>query len=203
YLSDQRLIVSDPYQESYPPYARAVDGAPRVGWWFGGRDDVFENHLTALGLRYVFRPLGPRNGGAYVDFELPPDRLRELDPDTLRVTASPNPQAVERVVDRDALTFWSTDRPKQGGEWIQVDLGRTEPVTLVRWLPRVFQEIPSGLRLETSLDGVSWRTLVELPEYNGPFYWSAGRPMLRVRSGRVELRTAPTATRHLRITHTR
>src|SRR5262249_7753649 len=59
YLSDQRLIVSDPYQESYPPYARAVDGAPRVGWWFGGRDGVFEHHLTALGLRFAFRPLGP------------------------------------------------------------------------------------------------------------------------------------------------
>src|SRR5262249_57807008 len=31
YLSDPRLIVSDPYQWSYPPYARSVAGAPRPG----------------------------------------------------------------------------------------------------------------------------------------------------------------------------
>jgi hypothetical protein len=36
----------------------------------------------------------------------------------------------------------------------------------------------------------------------GPLYWSAGRPMARVRSGRVELRIPPTPARYLRITQT-
>ena len=201
YLSNGRIVVSDPYQEGYPPSARAVDGAPHVGWWFGGRHDAFEANLAALGVRSTFRPLGPW-GGAYVNFALPAQRLRELDPGTLRVTASPNPEAAAHVLDRDALTSWSSGGPRRGGEWIQVDLGRIEPVALVRWFPRVFQEVPSGLRLETSLDGVTWRRLVELPEYTGPFYWSAGRPMLRVRSGRVELRVGPAPARHLRITQT-
>src|SRR5262249_14491910 len=44
--------------------------------------------------------------------------------------------------------------------------------------------------------------LVDLPEYVGPLYWSAGRPLARVRSGRVELRVEPTAARRLRITQT-
>src|SRR5262249_22525872 len=157
--SHERVVVSDPYQEGYPPYARAVDGAPQVGWWFGGRDDTFEANLAALGVRAVFHPLGPR-GGAYVDFALPPERLRELDPATLRVSASPNGEAAASVLDRDATTVWSTDRPKRGGEWIQVDLERVEPVALIRWLPGVFQEIPSGLRLEASLDGANWQPLL-------------------------------------------
>jgi hypothetical protein len=44
--------------------------------------------------------------------------------------------------------------------------------------------------------------LVELPAYAGPLYWSAGRPLQRVRSGRVELRVPPTPARYLRITQT-
>ena len=44
--------------------------------------------------------------------------------------------------------------------------------------------------------------LVELPAYDGPLYWSAGRPMQRVRGGRVELRVPPTLARYLRITQT-
>jgi hypothetical protein len=202
YLSNERIVASDPYQEGYPPYARAVDGAPRVGWWVDGdRDDVFEANLAALGARAALRPLGSW-GAAYVDFTLPAEGLRELDPATLRVIASPHPEAAASMLDRDAGTFWGSGGPRLGGEWIQVDLGRIEPVALVRWLPRVFQEAPSGLRLEASLDGVTWRRLVELEHYAGPAYWSAGRPMRRVRSGRVELRLAPTPARYLRIVQT-
>jgi hypothetical protein len=201
YLSNERVIVSDPYQEVYPPYARAVDGAPRVGWWLGGQDPRFEAQLAALGVRSMLRPLGDW-GAAYTDFARPSARLRELDPATLQATAHPNPEHAAQVLDRDILTYWWTDRPKQGGEWIELDLGRVEPVAFVRWLPRVFQEIPSGVRLDASLDGVTWRRLLELPEYSGPLYWSAGRPMLRVRSGRVELRVEPTPARYLRIAQT-
>src|SRR5262249_28355403 len=86
--------------------------------------------------------------------------------------------------------------------WCQGDLGAVVQLALVRWLPGTYQEVPRGLRFEASLDGIAWRTLADLPEYVGPLYWSAGRPMARVRSGRVELRVAPTPARHLRITQT-
>ena len=64
--------------------------------------------------------------------------------------------------------------------------------------------MPSGLRLDASVDGQSWRSLIELPQYVGPLYWSAGHPMARVRSGRVELRVPPGGppARYLRVTQT-
>ena len=201
FLSDERVIVSDPYLESYPAYARAVDGARRVGWWFRGRNEPFEAHLAALGVQATYHRFGPQ-GGAYVDFTLPPDRLRELDPRVLRVTASVSADEAPSMLDREAGTYWSSGQAQHGGEWIQVDLGRIEPVALVRWLPRIYQDVPVGLRLESSLDGVRWQHLLELPNYEGPFYWSAGRPLERVRSGRVELRVKPTPARYLRITQT-
>jgi hypothetical protein len=119
-----------------------------------------------------------------------------------RITASDGADGTGRMIDRVGATLWSTGHPQRGGEWVQVDLGAVVPVALVRWLPGTYQEVPRGLRLEASLDGTAWRTLTDLPEYIGPLYWSAGRPMGRVRSGRVELRVTPTPARHLRITQT-
>ncbi|HEV8310879.1 MAG TPA: discoidin domain-containing protein [Methylomirabilota bacterium] len=201
FTSRERVIFSSPYEEIYPRYALAVDGAPAPGWWLGGRSALFEENLRALGVRFAYRELGPY-AQAYVDFELPEQALRELDPGRLRATASEGPAVADRILDRDAATLWSTVRPQAGGEWIQLDLGRPEPIAMVRWLPGTYQEVPTGLRLEASLDGRAWQRLLEVPRYFGPLYWSAGRPMGRVRSGRVELRTPPTPARYLRITQT-
>ena len=49
---------------------------------------------------------------------------------------------------------------------------------------------------------MTWQRLIVLPDYHGPLYWSAGHPVARVRSGRVELRVPPTPARYLRVTQT-
>ena len=200
-LSAGRTIVSNPYEEIRPGFARAVDGAPAAAWWMPRRAPVLEAHFAALGLRFAFRRVSPL-GGVYDGFALVAPPVREVAVRALRVTASDGSGDTGRMTDRIGATLWSTGHPQRGGEWIQVDLGAVVPVALVRWLPGTYQEVPRGLRLEGSLDGLAWRPLVDLPEYGGPLYVSAGRPLQRVRSGRVELRVAPTAARHLRITQT-
>jgi hypothetical protein len=201
FLSAERVIVSHPYEEIRPRYARAVDGAPEVAWWMPRRSPVLEANFAALGLGVTFRPLSAL-GGAYGGFTLSAPPVRELAPETLRVSASDGAETVARMTDRIGTTLWSTGRPQRGGEWIQADLGALVPVALIRWLPGTFQEVPRGLRLEASGDGVAWRTLADLPQYLGPLYWSAGRPMTRVRSSRVELRVRPAPVRYLRVTQT-
>jgi hypothetical protein len=201
FLSRERVIFSNHYEEIYPPYVLAVDGAERAGWWMSGRDPLFDANLAALGVQASFQWASPL-GGAFTDFVLTAPPVRELDPARWRLTASANEAVAPAVADRDAATLWSTGRPKQGGEWLGVDLGAVEPVALVRWLPGTYQEVPGGLVLEVSRDGEAWQRAIELPAYIGPLYWSAGRPMGRVRAGRVELRLPGTAARHLRITQT-
>ena len=201
YLSAGRTIVSNPYEEIRPAYARAVDGAPGVGWWMPRRAPVLEAHFAALGIRSAFRRVSPL-GGVYDRFTLRAPPVREVPVTAFRVTASQGSDGTGRMTDRIGSTLWSTGSPQRGDEWVQVDLGAIVPVALVRWLPGTYQEVPRGLRLEVSVDGTAWRTLVNLPEYAGPLYWSAGQPVQRVRSGRVELRVSPTAARHLRITQT-
>ena len=199
FLSGGRVIFSNPYEEIVTEQALAVDGMPRVGWSVGSR--ALEASLGALGVRFLRRELDPRRA-VYVDFEVADHRLVELDPSLFRVDASEASDASNSVADRRADTLWRTAGLQQGGEWLRADLGTTAQVALIRWIPGTFQEVPRGIRLEASVDGIAWRVLVELPEYQGPLYWSAGRPMQRVRSGRVELRVPPTPARHLRITQT-
>jgi hypothetical protein len=203
FVSAERVIVSNYYVEAISRHARAVDSAPpaAVGWWVREPGVPLERSLGALGSRFEYRPYPPL-GGVYAKFAAAPVPLRELDPDTLRVTASVNGTRGAWTLDRDAWTAWRTAGSMRGGEWVEVDLGEVRPVAMVRWLPRVYEEAPIGLTLETSIDRADWRRLVEVPSYVGPLYWSAGRPMGRVRSGRVELRVAPTLARHVRITQT-
>jgi hypothetical protein len=199
FLSGGRVIVSDPYQEILPEHALAVDGTPRIG--MVSRSAEFRRNLAAVGVSFGVRSLDG-GGSVYADFAVPHHWLVEIDPTRLRVDGSEAPETTGRVVDRRADTFWATAGPQRGGEWLRVDLGATAHVALVRWIPRTFQEVPRGLRLEASLDGAVWRVLVDVPVYRGPLYWSAGRPLQRVRGGRVELRFPPTPARYLRITQT-
>jgi hypothetical protein len=200
FLSAERTVLTNPYQEIRPGYARAVDGASDPAWWVPGRAPTLEAHFAALGVRFTYEPVGTR--GAYRGFTLVAPPVREVAAGGIRVTASDATDVAGRMVDRVGTTLWGTGHPQRGDEWVRVDLGAVVPVALVRWLPGTYQEVPRGLRLEASLDGVAWRTLVDLPEYVGPLYWSAGQPMARVRSGRVELRVPPTPARFLRLTQT-
>jgi hypothetical protein len=201
FLSAGRTIVSNPYEEIRPAFARAVDGGAAVGWWMPRRAGLLEAHFAALGLRSAFHRRGDL-GGTYDAFTLVAPPVREVPASGFRITASDGTDATGRMTDRVGATLWSTGHPQRGGEWVQVDLGAVMPVALVRWLPGTYQEVPRGLRLEVSVDGVAWRTLADLAEYVGPLYWSAGRPLARVRSGRVELRIPTTPARWLRITQT-
>jgi hypothetical protein len=202
FVSRERVILSHYYEEALPRYARAVDGAPApsVGWWVDAPVPPLERSLAALGASFEYRsyPLG----GVYAGFEVTPLPLRELPPDTLRASASDSPARAAWILDRDAATAWRTAGPMRGGEWIEIDLGVVQSVAMVRWLPRVYEEAPVGLTLEAATERGAWRRLLDVPEYQGPLYWSAGRPMGRVRSGRVEIRVPPTPARYLRISQT-
>ena len=199
FLSAGRVIFSNPYEEIRPSLARAVDGAAESAWWTARHSPALERNFAALGIQFTYQRL-PGLGGAYRGFALRAPSIRELEPATLRVSASTGTAA--HVTDRVGATIWSAGRTQRGGEWLEIDLGRVQPVAMVRWLPGTFQETPRGLRLEASSDGAAWHTLLDLPRYLGPLYWSAGRPMGRVRSGRVELRVPSVPARHLRITQT-
>ena len=199
FASGERVVVSHFYQERYPPLAQQVDGMPRPAYLVKDPPRGFDESLTAAGIRFTRE----RSvlGWLYTDFALGHEAYREIPPDGWIASASDHPERAQHAVDRDAGTHWQSRGPRRTGLWLQVDLGRVHDLGMVAWLPAGFQEVPTGFRLETSLDATSWSLAREVPAYHGPLYWSGGHPMGRVRWGRVEVRFPPRAARHFRVTH--
>ncbi len=199
FVSAERVAVSHFYQERYPPLARAVDGAPRVAYYVDVPPRGFDQSLQGAGIRFI-RERTPV-GWLYTGFGLEREGYQEIPPIGWTATASRHPELAPHALDRDAGTQWDNRGPRESGLWFQVDLGRVHEVAMIAMLPRTFQQVPTGLRVETSLDAHDWTVVREIPEYYGPLYWAGGHPAGRVRWGRVEVRFPPRPTRYLRLTN--
>jgi hypothetical protein len=197
FLSDRRVIASDPYQERMAEFVREVDAADRVGWIFRGRSEAFEASARAAGIGYRMIP-GP-NFVAYTDFEAAPTGYADLDPAGWSATASHEPEDAVLAVDRRLESVWRTRVSQAPGQFYQLDLGRVQTVGLVTWLPRWTHEMPAGFAVAVSTDAQAWREVARVPEYLGPLYWSGTHPFRRIRRGRVEARFPATEARHVRI----
>src|SRR5262249_34504292 len=137
-----------------PLRAQRVDGAPAVAYLGGHVPLGFDAALAAAGIRFA-RERTPF-GTLYTAFELTPDRYREVSPAGWTATASLHPETAPWALDREAATEWRSGERRRAGLWFQVDLSRVHPIGMVSWLPAAFQEVPTGFRVETSLDGASW-----------------------------------------------
>jgi hypothetical protein len=199
FASAERIAVSHVYQERYPPLAERVDGAPRVVYLSANVPRGFDQSLAAAGVTWTAET-SPRGWPYYSDFRLEHDGHREITPDGWTISASHETTSAGHAIDRDARTHWNPRAGREATVWVRVDLGRAHDVGMVVLLPRTFQEVPAGLRLEVSVDGRDWATTREIPEYYGPLYWSGGHPVGRVRWGRIELRFPPHRARFVRLT---
>jgi hypothetical protein len=198
FASGEKVAVSHLYQERYPPLAERVDGAPHVAYLGVMPPAGFDRSLGATGAAWTVESL-PLGWRLYTSFRLEMDGHREIPTDGWTATASHQPALARHAIDRDARTHWTPRASQADGIWLQVDLGAAREVGMVTLLPRTFQEVPPGLRVELSLDGRRFTPAVEVPTYYGPLYWSGGHPMGRVRWGRIELRFSPGRARFVRI----
>jgi F5/8 type C domain len=199
FVSGGRLTVSHFYLADDPERAARVDASSQVAYLASGQSlPGFEESMAAAGVQFerqetAFGPL-------LTNFRVEPDGLQEVAPAGWTATASLRPELAGHAIDRDAGTRWRTT-VRSPEAWFRVDLGRVHPVAMVAWLPGAYQEVPVGLRVETSVDDVRWVVAREVPQYYGPLYWAAEHPMGRVRWGRVEVRFPPRPARYLRVTH--
>jgi len=194
------LVVSGPVQDWNVVASEAVDGSQSVAFAEPARQKDLEDSLTVLGARYQVDRVGP--WWVYRSITVPPVAYEEVPPDRWSGVAEDSPEDVDLAFDRDIDTDWrgSQDRasPEPG---YTLDLGQPETVAMIQWIPDVIHEGPSGLLVDVSLDGRSWRRLVEAPDY-GLVYWSGAHPFMRPRRIRGEVRfpsTPPTPVRFIRL----
>ncbi|MGH7322334.1 MAG: discoidin domain-containing protein [Candidatus Rokuibacteriota bacterium] len=197
FLSDQRVIVSDPYQERMAEFAREVDTADRIGWVFGSPAGAFEQSARAAGIHY--RRLDGPGLVVYTEFTLPTIGYADIDPDGWSGTASHRPEDAHFAYDRRVDSTWRARLRQEPGQFYQLDLGRIHTLGLVSWLPWRYQEVPAGFVVTVSADALAWQEVARVPRYFGPLYWSGTHPFQRVRRSRVEIRFAPVDARFVRI----
>jgi hypothetical protein len=141
--------------------------------------------------------------GEYVIFHhaRPPDpRVRPIPPIGWSARASAHAEQAPRVFDRQVWTRWSTT--KQGGEWLELDLGRSHRLAGLTLEAGPFPiDGPAGLRVETSPNGRVWDIAAQAAGLLPGMHWWKGH--LRAdESGRVIVHLAGHPTRYVRIVQT-
>jgi glucosylceramidase len=131
-------------------------------------------------------------GGALATFTWPAaraldDDLELLDADRMSATASSGGDP-GNAVDDDATTRWTSGVAQQPGQWVQVDLGRSQRVRRVVLDTGIdVGDYPRGYALYTSTDGSHW---------NDPVATGAGQGQL------TTIDIAATGARFLRVVQT-
>jgi hypothetical protein len=100
-----------------------------------------------------------------------------VDVSAARLAASENPDALDALRDQDERSAWSTARPQQPGQWVELELD--EPVLLGRVelvLGNRPQRRPRELRLLVSADGGAWSEVRALPGRPAPDRQVGRRP---------------------------
>jgi glucosylceramidase len=104
-------------------------------------------------------------GGALATFTWPASRaldddLKLLDAEGMSATASPVGEP-GNTVDDDATTRWTSGTAQEPGQWVQVDLGRSQRIRRVVLDTGVdVGDFPRGYALYTSRDGSNWNDRV-------------------------------------------
>jgi hypothetical protein len=142
---------------------------------------------TAVGDYVIFHHFGP-----------PDPRIRPIPATGWRARASSDTKAAARAFDRQVWTRWSA--PNRPGEWLELDLGRGRPIAQVSLVASPWPaDAPSGLRVETSLDGRRWDPAATDQDLLPGLHWWKGHPRVDG-SGRVIARFPPREGRYVRLT---
>ncbi|HMK66347.1 MAG TPA: discoidin domain-containing protein, partial [Thermodesulfobacteriota bacterium] len=182
--SGESIICADYYGQRNFNYLRMVDAAPP-------RQVAIVTHqklgnpypvTMAAALKLLGGSARKAAAGDYVfwyDFKEPTEKLLSLSPTEWRMTASQEQEQVGQARDRDILTSWES--PARAGDCFLVDINIPRRLARISILPSpIGGGLPSGLRVELSLDGKQWGQVAELQANDmlSGLYWYHGRPRL-------------------------
>lgn len=162
--------------------------------------ELFEEALAGLGVSYEKVGLGPYE--VYHRFRENPSFDAPIPSRGWKARASGRPDDSALAFDRDLGTAWRTGEAQRPGQWFELDLGRPIEVSRIEFLPGFSsQDYPRGLRIETSIDGKTWRVVGLARRVFGSFV-AQGEALRLEGSGRMVWRFSPAEARWIRIAQT-
>ncbi len=208
--SQERFICAEPFNMRFPgrevKFSERVRAAARVAYIDHQTLRLpgdFEAKLNALGGSY--RKQEGFRFAVYYDF-VPPyglGPLREIRRDGWTLTAGLRADEAGNATDNNLSTYWETGCAQSSGLWFQVDLGRVETVSKLRFeLGEQIGDFPRGYRVDVSRDGQAWNQALNMGDMTGNLFWEGSHPHFLVRGDFFTAAFPPVQARHVRITLT-
>jgi hypothetical protein len=195
FLSDEKIINSDPEGERYLPYEEAVATSDRIA--FIEEDTKLEISFNMLCESYARQTIGPYS--IYYDFVTKKDYGRLVPIDKWRAVSNYNQEYSSFAFDRDVNTYWNSGVHKKKGMYFQLDMGcqyKIYKFSLHNYFH--WNNYPSKIKVKVSMDGQKWDTL-KVPEYVFPVFLSSQVLCWHRDDGRFELLFSPVDCRYIRI----
>jgi 4-amino-4-deoxy-L-arabinose transferase-like glycosyltransferase len=190
------IIVAQPFNDRYPPHARAVDRSPRPAYVVRDGAGAFRDWLA--GLRVEARE---SQVGRYVVFDqfTPPPEALPLARAGWRVEASSGRRHAVHVLDARVHTAWSSAPAAGSPSRLEVDLGVERLLSGVALVHDGPDRLPDQLRvLVDARGGARWRGVAALTPRGVAPRWDNGAP--RMTPGpTLTLHFPPVAARRIRV----
>lgn len=178
---------SRPHADRVADYALSVDGAKDIFW------------IRQPGLPEAFSMIGSRfesSGDIFFNFQKVPQTETLLD--TYAVNVDHDFPEAAFLSDRRIDTFWELPAPLPESSII-FEFPAPERVGKITLLPKSYKSIPARLTLQSSPDGLTWKTIEEWQDAD-VFFWSVRHPFLKMVKPRSELVISrPEPVRFLRL----
>ncbi|MGH7319495.1 MAG: discoidin domain-containing protein [Candidatus Rokuibacteriota bacterium] len=205
---ENRFMLAGKSGSYMAPYFRdmvRVDLSPRVALVTHeglGRPTAAQlaDSLTVLGGSYRRTAVGQYT--ILHDFHPPSRAIREIPASSIRLRSSHRPEDAPRAIDRNIATRWQSGIPQQPGISLEADLDRPRRVAKIVLDPgSTTHDYPRAIRVEVSLDGVTWQEASIIPRHLGGADWLGGHPKFNVR-GKLGIWIGPVLAKSIRLTQT-
>lgn len=200
--TQEEIVGAEPWDARFPKHELIADAADRVA--LEGRtaapvNPPLDATLKAAGIRY--ETFTTQISQVYHSFQAPSEKLEEISPEKWIGFSQWAEETAPAAYDRNLAWSWTTAQLKERGQAYLLDLGQRESVRRVHLYNGFsFSYFPSGLKIETSLDGKKWTEAAAADPFTC-VYWAGSRPFWAGYHSRMEIRLDGKPIRYLRFVH--
>lgn len=195
--SKEKIIASEPRNPRYSPHEIQVDAADHAALHHPAQYTGLESPLNALGISY--QSLSNPWSTLYYNLQVPDEKLVEIMNTSWKGSSGLTPETVPSAFDRNLAWSWTASQLKQPGQTYTLDLGRKEPVRLIRLYNGFsFNYFPSGFKVEVSSNGKTWQKAAEINPQSY-LYCDGGRVFWEGYHSRVECRLSGKPVRYIKL----
>ncbi len=189
FLSEGDPLYCNPVSYEDTRAVARVGASKDVGYWM-----PLEANFRMLGIPHRL------TGGIYHSFSPPGGGAELLNPNSWRAVTLEGRELGPVLQDGDLDTGFNTRGDNPDGQGFLLNLGREETINGLALIPKNYQEVPAGLRIEAAGSNALFRLIREVRGYVGPFYLSGPNPFFMHRYPRMECYFEPQTVRYLRLT---